>query len=258
MILNYNTTFKRVDELVQFILDTSYEHESRLGITSEIIGATLVFQQNDIPYRIGMTRRLGIVELLQVLSGYFDERHIAKVAPNLKYKYGLTHAYGIKIFHQLPKVINQLADNPETRRAILYIGKPEDGQEEEKPCMQMLQFQIRDKHLYTSVYARSWDAVSGLPYDVMVINGLSQVIGNLLDLYMGFTIFHIGSLHVYHEAWSEILKNHADKILRPMPYNSFLIQKYFNKFNEVREWAINQLNNVDTWDKGLPFGVIND
>jgi thymidylate synthase len=234
-------------------------HASRMGPTYEMLDATLTFNSYSAPYRPGISRRLGLVEMLQVFSAYFDERHLKQVAPNLKYQYTLTHAYGIKIAQQLPKVIEQLCDNHETRRAMLYIGKPEDGFEVDRPCMQLVQFQIRDGLLYTSVYARSWDVLSGLPYDVLVLNGLAQLVAHFTTTAPLRTTFHVGSLHLYHEVLDQIRERHAEKFsIGANPFGQYFKVTFPNDWDDMRNWAMDELNRIDEWEHGLPKGVSYD
>jgi len=239
-------------KLYRYIAMEGDIHHSRIGPTFEIPDAVVTFSSYDVPYRPGMTRRLGMVEFLQVLSAYFDERLIARAAPGLLYPYSLTHAYGIKIAQQLERVVKQLSDNPETRRAVIYIGKPEDGAEGEKPCMQLYQFQIRFGTLSTTVYARSWDAYAGLPYDVITANGIAQAVANYLGVLPHRTTFHAASLHIYQRDYQRLPEKSAST--KP-PYNYFEVQEAFGKWEQWREWAIDQLNDYDNWQHGLPKGV---
>jgi thymidylate synthase len=189
-----------------------------------------------------MSRALAFVESLQVLSGYFDERLISKAAPGLVYSYGYQHAYGTKIFQQLPKVIDQLKSNPESRRAVIHIGKPEDGQETEKPCIQTIQFLIRDNQLHTMIFARSWDAVMGLPYDVSVANFLAEVVRSILSygkdnpLGSGNVYGMASSLHIYNRDIQKV----TDVSANPPSNLSYSLPQY-EDLSSYRNMAIDQL-----------------
>ena len=187
--------------------------------------------------------------------GYFDDRHIKKVVPKLAYPYGHANAYGQKVSQQLPYVIQQLIDYPDTRRAVLHIGKAEDGQEHTKPCMQTVQFQIRNGKLHTTVFARSWDVLSGLPYDSILMQGVCQIMAKLLgrSVEPGPVTFMASSLHVYSDAWDR-------HDIRPgtykIPWNSVEIVRDFEDFDDVRNWAHDELNSIDEWEDYLPEGVV--
>lgn len=242
-------------KIIDYIISEGDQFNSRLGPTSEMMDAVVEFTAGDIPYRPGMTRKLGMVELLQVLSGYYDERQLKRAAPGLVYPYGIVHAYGMKIAQQLPKVLAQLWEDSGTRRAVLYIGKPEDGQETEKPCIQLYQFSIRKGYLHMTVFARSWDAISGLPYDVMVAGAVGQIMAKLTGTLPGKVVFHATSLHVYQERWREIILGNMDKFRQPVPYTKFRITETFSDLVEVREWAMDELNDMENWQRGLPQGI---
>lgn len=243
--------------LFKYFLEHGTEFDSRLGPTFELLGATMRFPASMVPYRPGMVRRLGYVELLQVLSGYFDERHLKKAAPGLRYPYGHVHAYGTKIYQQLPNVIKQLKENPESRRAMIHIGKPEDGYETDKPCMQSYQFMVRSGRLYSFLYARSWDIVSGLPYDVMTVNGVAQAIAKLLDVSFSTTTVFAASAHLYVGSFNDMLARHADKLGGEPPFKWSYIRQGFSSLDDVRMWAMDQLNDMDNWKHGTPKGIRN-
>lgn len=254
------STFENVRDLVIYIQQNGEFQTSRLGPVHEILNAQITIPSDSGIYRPGMAPRLGLVEMLQVVSGYFDERLLKEVAPNLLYDYGLVHAYGIKIAQQLPNVINQLRNNPSTRRAIVYIGKPEDGYEVEKPCMQMLQFQIRNGQLYTSVYVRSWDVVSGLPYDVVVMNGLAQIVAAMTETNALETTFMVASAHVYLESWQNVVRRFSDR-LSVKKFQTYKIDQTkipydLRKFEGWRRWAMDGLNDLHKWVDNRPLGVI--
>ena len=256
VVSDYIVELNWLPEIYEVIVQTGDKQDSRLGAVREILGAGLPSSSFSQPYRPGMARRLGFVELLQVISGYFDERHISKAAPSLRYPYGPTHAYGIKIYQQLGKVVEQLETNKGTRRAMVHIGKPEDGQELEKPCMQSIQYLERDDHLLSFVYARSWDLVSGAPYDIMVMNGLNQMVANIIGLKPGVCHYYAVSAHVYTEVWNEIKGRYKIDLLNDVsPFPDFFRLPVFDTLLQYREWAIDQLNDLDNWEKGLPKGV---
>lgn len=173
---------------------------SRIGDTFEFEQAHLILEPGEIMYRRGMSGKLGPVEVFQFWSGYFDERHIKLAVPNLQYPYGIANAYGQKVAQQLPKVVQQLRDTNDSRRALLFIGKPEDGQEVERPCVTLMQFTIRNGYLNTYVYVRSWDAISGMPYDLILFQGVTQIMASLVDAKPGKVSAFTPSLHVYEHA----------------------------------------------------------
>lgn len=239
-------------KLVDFVSRYGSDRASRLGSSQEFVGAQIIGVPYVIPTRWGYARRLGIVEFLQVLSGYFDERHLEKVAPKLLYTYGLTHAYGIKIAQQLEKVVEQLKEHPDSRRAMIYIGKPEDGYEVEKPCVQNFQFISEEfpgsRELNLIADIRSWDLVSGFPYDWVVMGGILQVVSHLTGMVPGRIIANAGSAHVYQ---SDMHKIHD---IGNFEFFEMLVR--FPNFRQAREWAMDELNRIDEWKSlGAPAAI---
>lgn len=235
-------------KLAQFVDSNGFYRKSRLGDSSEFVGAQIIGIPYLIPVRHGYARRLGIIELLQVLSAYFDERHIEKAAPKLLYSYGLTHAYGIKIAQQLENVIEQLKADQNTRRAMIYIGKPEDGYEIEKPCVQNFQFIAEGPELNLIADIRSWDLVSGFPYDYVVMSGVLQIVSQLVGLMPGLIIANVGSAHIY--------KKDSYKIDSIVASEFFAMQVDFDSLRTVREWAMDELNNMEEWKTlGAPKAI---
>lgn len=256
IILNNQKNVRNIFDVVEFVLVNGMKNESRIGEVTEIMGATLTVDPQELLSRRGMSRTLGIVEALQFISGYFDERHILKAAPKLLYPYGIENAYGQKVSQQLPRVIDQLTRFPDTRRCILHIGKAEDGAEETKPCMQSVQFQIRRRRLFTTVFARSWDAIHGLPYDVVMFNLVSQVVAKLVGVGLGNTKFMASNLHVYKTALDAEKGKQRWESTANMSPKTLKLTADFLDFQDAREWAMDNLNRMDDWFLGMPQGVV--
>lgn len=247
-----NRFAKYTRNLNGFILDVysrGIPSKSRLGDVYELFGATIEVESGLLPYRPGMSLRLAFIELLQVISGYFDERKIKEAAPNLKTEYGLTHAYGIKIAQQVPGVINQLRKSPGTRRAMIHIGKPEDGFETEKPCMQSYQFYKINGHLQNIVYARSSDLILGLPYDLIVAGGINQMVANLAGIPVGNVTLFAATGHVYKDLFHNIMLGNLEK---KSAWPEFFYLPRLDTFRQYREWAIDCLN--EGWER-FPEGI---
>jgi len=254
-----------VFQVINQIRQTGMVHQSRLGPTIEVMNASIRFPMDHAPYRPLMARKLGIVEALQFLSGYFDPRHSKSVAPKARYPFIVTHAYGLKAANQLPGIIDQLKSKAGTRRAILHIGQTGDGFEVEKPCIQSYQFMIRNGQLFMTVWARSWDAISGLPYDVTVANIVGQVISQLVGVEAAWTTFMTTSLHYYISDFDRLVGAVGSGINSPPRWTRIVVDRKFDSIEDVRLWAIDQLNWLDCWSThgwsthgGLPRGLMSD
>lgn len=183
--------------MVEKVLSYGDSVESRAGPTSEMLGMRIAFPAGQLFYRPGMSRALGWVESLQVIGGVWDDGQLMRAAPAMRWEYGVTHAYGLRVATQLPKLVSQLKSAPGTRRALVWVGSPADGFEEEKPCPTLWQFLSRVGRLDMVAYLRSWDLVSGFPYDTMVMSAVLCAVAGAAEMVPGTVVAVAGSAHVY-------------------------------------------------------------
>jgi hypothetical protein len=227
--------------------------DSRIGPMFEQIGYSISIPSNLLLYRPGMARKLGWVEALMVIAGSFDERLIQLAAPNLVHPYTVHQAYGLKLAQQFPMVANQLRNVEGTRRAMLHIGKPADGFETEKPCIQSYQFLQRDGHLHMVASIRSWDLVSGFIYDVMVMGLVNQVMARVLELHPGIIHAHAGSAHVYEVDVEKFPTTKDGRKARAYQISNDLT---FGSWESAAFWAQRNLRNFGYWfDNRIPDGL---
>lgn len=235
--MNYDTTYtlgpRRAFELpmttnygaiVQRILRIGAAVPSRFGDTRELLDVTYTGLAEYYPIRKGMNRSLGYMELAQILAGYFNEDAIKAVSPNAAHSlFTKEMAYGPRIGDgQIPVLIEALKADPQTRQAVLFYAKPEDGPTSSNPCTTTGHFIIRGGMLHYMVNMRSWDMIKGAPYDICCVAGLTQVVAKCLGIPAGFISIHADSGHVYEkdieagkvptgeEMVFEVLGNHTD------------------------------------------------
>jgi thymidylate synthase len=75
-------------------------------------------------------------------------------------------AYGPRIIEQLPFVLRKLAEDTDTRQAVLTIWKESPPNSADIPCTVAMVFQLRRNELDLHVFMRSSDAWLGCPYDI--------------------------------------------------------------------------------------------
>lgn len=112
----------------------------------------------------------------------------------------------------------QLIDDKESRRAVMFIALPSDMKSQTKdfPCTAYLQFFIREDQLYLVANMRSNDLVLGFTYDAPSFTLFQEKM--LLELQyhypklkMGKYIHIAGSMHVYEKHYGMIRNVIADK-----------------------------------------------
>ena len=100
---------------------------------------------------------------------------------------------------QLKDVINQIKNNPDSRRLIVSAWNPEDVPTMAlPPCHTMFQFYVADGKLSCQLYQRSGDIFLGIPFNI------ASLIANECGLEVGEFIHTLGDAHIY--------SNHIDQV----------------------------------------------
>jgi len=120
--------------------------------------------------------------------------------------------YGWKIKDQLPHIITELNNNPETRRAYINVLLNSDkiilGKKttHEFPCTIGIQFLIRSNKLVMIVNMRSNNAWAVLPYDVYNFTELQKHVADKLKLQLGYYYHQVNSFHIYKKDKKKVLE----------------------------------------------------
>ncbi len=108
-------------------------------------------------------------------------------------------------FDQLAHVIDQIKENPESRRHIVSAWNVWDVPKMNlPPCHVMYQFFVSEGKLSTFVFMRSVDCFLGLPFDIVDYALLTQMVAQVTDLEPQELIFYLGDTHIY--------KNHMEQV----------------------------------------------
>jgi hypothetical protein len=153
--------------------------------------------------RPGMNVDIGFIELLQWISGTFSIKPFERHAPKARLElFTYYMAYGPRTKDQMPRVIEELNSDKDSRRAVLMVARPKDHPEE-MPCTLSLQFQLFNvgnsaiRALHTTVTMRSNDLVWGLPTDIIQFGGIAQVIAACTTSVPTKLVINCGNSHVY-------------------------------------------------------------
>lgn len=178
--------------------------------TKEILAHTSVIDMNspivNIPER-KLNYRFMFAEAWWIISGsnrvadieqYM--KAIAKFSDN-----GITFrgAYGPKIIEQLDYIVETLANEQNTRQAVLNIWRENPRPTKDYPCTLNMQWLIRDGKLNCMTNMRSSDAWLGWVYDVFNFSMISNWVQVALrekhgiDLELGDLYLTAGSQHLY-------------------------------------------------------------
>lgn len=105
-------------------------------------------------------------------------------------------AYGAIAMRQIRWCIAKLKSNPDTRRAFVSMGEmfPEDINR--PACWNNLHFLIVDDKLSMHVYQRSLNLWHVMPYDVIVLTNILNMVASVVGIQVGTMHWTVGSLHM--------------------------------------------------------------
>jgi len=115
-------------------------------------------------------------------------------------------------FYQLEHVIEELKENPNSRRAIMIYTRPSMWLDYNKNgmsdfmCTNNVQYLIRDNKIHSLVYMRSNDAIFGYRNDFAWQKYVLTILVNQLQIAPGTIYWNVGSLHIYERHFNEIEK----------------------------------------------------
>ena len=106
---------------------------------------------------------------------------------------------------QIEDVINQIKNNPNSRRILVVAWNPGDVDKMAlPPCHCLFQFYIANGKLSCQLYQRSCDVFLGLPFNIASYSLLVHMIAHQCDLEVGDFIWTGGDTHIYN--------NHQDQV----------------------------------------------
>lgn len=149
---------------------------------------------------------IGAAEGLLLLAGVSDPRLLSRVASAFdRFRDGgaLHGAYGPRLRHQLPAIVERLRADPDTRQAVATVWDPaydlHTGERvpRDLPCTVSLGFRVRDGALTLKTHMRSNDVWRGWCYDLTQFALLQTTLARTLALDVGPYVHHVDSLHLY-------------------------------------------------------------
>lgn len=210
-------------QLLETILNTGTDKSDRTGVgTRSIFGYQMRFDlQKGFPMLT--TKKLHfksiVHELLWFLKGetniaYLKENKVkiwdewADENGDLGPVYGKQwrtweNAKGEK-FDQIQDVINQIKNNPDSRRIIVCAWNVGDLKDMAlSPCHCLFQFYVADGKLSCQLYQRSGDVFLGVPFNIASYALLTHMIAQACDLQVGEFIHTFGDVHLYNNHFEQ-------------------------------------------------------
>jgi len=232
-------------DLLKFILENGHEKDDRTNTgTLSSFGHQLEFDLSD-GFPAITTKSLawkGVVsELLWFLEGSNDERRLAEIRfdknrnelkdlnkystiwtdnadkqgkelgyENTDIKKILGPVYGVQWRNwsgkdQLEELINNLKNNPDSRRHILSAWNVEEIHKMAlPPCHVMSQFYIHNDEISCHMYQRSADMFLGVPFNIASYALLLSIIAKILNLKPKRFIHSFGDAHIYKNSIEQV------------------------------------------------------
>ncbi|MBO7557784.1 MAG: thymidylate synthase [Bacteroidaceae bacterium] len=208
---------KQYLDLLNRILEEGVEKKDRTGTgTISVFGNQMRFHLED-GFPLLTTKKLHlksiIYELLWFLKGdtnaHFLQEHGVRIWNEWADEDGnLGHIYGYQWrswpdyqgghIDQITEVINQIKNNPDSRRMIVSAWNVADlNNMNLPPCHILFQFYVADGKLSCQLYQRSADTFLGVPFNIASYSLLTMMVAQVCGLQPGDFIYTTGDTHIY-------------------------------------------------------------
>ncbi len=227
---------KQYHDLMQHILTQGNKKEDRTGTgTTSVFGYQMRFDLAE-GFPLVTTKKLHlksiIHELLWFLQGdtnikYLKENGVSiwddwadengNLGPVYGYQWRSWPTADGKHIDQISEVIQQIKNNPDSRRLIVSAWNVANiNQMKLPPCHAFFQFYVADGKLSCQLYQRSADVFLGVPFNIASYALLTLMIAQVCNLKPGDFVHTLGDAHLY--------SNHIEQAnlqlsrdLRPLP-----------------------------------------
>ena len=118
---------------------------------------------------------------------------------------------------QISQVVNQIKNNPDSRRRIVSAWNVADvNQMALPPCHSLFQFYVLDGKLSCQLYQRSADIFLGVPFNIASYALLTMMMAQVCGLEYGDFIHTFGDAHIYNNHLEQA-KLQLSRDPRPLP-----------------------------------------
>jgi len=110
-----------------------------------------------------------------------------------------------RVIDQLSDVIQQIKDNPNSRRLIVNAWNVGDLDKMAlPPCHMFFQFYVNDGKLSCQLYQRSADMFLGVPFNIASYALLTMMVAHVTGLEAGDFVHTIGDAHIYNNHMEQV------------------------------------------------------
>lgn len=204
-------------DLMQHVLDNGTKKEDRTGTgTYSVFGHQMRFDLSE-GFPLVTTKKLHlrsiIHELLWFLKGETNIQYLKENKVSIWDEWAdedgnLGPVYGSqwrswptpdgKSIDQITQVVDQIKNNPDSRRLIVSAWNVADIPNMKlPPCHAFFQFYVADGKLSCQLYQRSADIFLGVPFNIASYALLTHMIAQVCDLEVGDFVHTLGDAHLY-------------------------------------------------------------
>ena len=209
--------------LIQYVLEHGTDKSDRTGTgTRSVFGYQMRFDlANGFP--LLTTKKLHlrsiIHELLWFLKGetnikYLKDNNVSIWDEWADENGDLGRVYGAqwrswqtpngKSIDQISQIIQQIKQNPDSRRLIVSAWNPAEVDNMAlPPCHALFQFYVADGKLSCQLYQRSADIVLGVPFNIASYALLTLMMAQVCGLQAGEFIHTLGDAHIYNNHFEQ-------------------------------------------------------
>lgn len=223
-------------DLLQRILKEGTKKEDRTGTgTISVFGHQMRFDLSE-GFPLVTTKKVHlrsiIHELLWFLSGDTNIRYLKENGVSIWDEWAdedgnLGPVYGSqwrswptadgKHIDQIKKVVNQLKNNPDSRRIIVSAWNVAEIENMAlPPCHAFFQFYVADGKLSCQLYQRSADTFLGVPFNIASYALLTMMMAQVCGLKAGDFVHTFGDAHLYSNHLGQA-KLQLSREIRPLP-----------------------------------------
>jgi len=227
---------KQYLDLMRHVMETGTQKHDRTGTgTISVFGYQMRFNLQD-GFPMVTTKKLHlksiIHELIWFLSGDTNIRYLKENGVRIWDEWAdadgnLGPVYGYQWrswptpdgghIDQITQVINQIKNNPDSRRMIVSAWNVADVNKMAlPPCHNLFQFYVADGKLSCQLYQRSADIFLGVPFNIASYALLTMMIAQVCDLQYGDFIHTLGDAHLYNNHLEQT-KLQLSREPRPLP-----------------------------------------
>ncbi|WP_423792228.1 thymidylate synthase [Methanocaldococcus indicus] len=198
------------DELIYKILNEGDDVETEFGEPTKEIRNTIIEITNPNLKKVPEKYPLG----KKAVDDYIN--HLLYGSKNeFSYDYHqrlFKYPYKDEEINQIEYIINKLNQQKNSRRALAITWNPKIDIEVSKdergsvPCLQYIQFLIRNNNLYMTVLFRSNDAFLAFPANALGLIELGHLVAKKTNTKFKSYLHHAVSMHIYIERDKDMLK----------------------------------------------------